>query len=630
MAKIDSVALYEIIKHDDLVSFSRLAEGKKTLLQVSLGRFPILSMCYLHNSNKIIKRYEKELMLVSSYNIISEPYSLSQHFAHVAGRALRLYTDGMQVSPLEMLAILGKDNRLKKLYLKMHSNDGIECRLQTIYQDIGSRTFIYNNGKLKISHKKLTRYGKSLLTTIVAVCMSFAIVMAGLGGAYVGIYGDGVIKDAQIYTEGQLIKALSQASGRYVLKNDITIEDIGDVENFGGVLDGNGHIVEVLSNSSSLINKLNGSIKNAHFVFSSKSFGASSSWGLITNSNYGVIDNVKLSVNGEMIQVRNKQEYLYFAGVAVDNYGIISSVQVDVKLSVSSSGNGESFVSAIAGKNYGNINNCTVLEQSYISAQNVDAAGLVASNENNGIISNCTNFSHIEQVVTIDDWSPICAGIVAFNHGLVSKSANMASVNIGVSVTNETNGTTSTIGGVCGFNYKEIVECSNKGEIVVDTINQSVYAGGICGSSLSDTIDGVDYVGKISASGNWGKLNIQIDQEKTYGFIGGVVGFLQGYLESSFSIGEFTSSAENGKYYQGGLVGGCYVYTIQMGTQIMITHYYIDLNNNYYLYRDEVSYGISGFVSNYGVIYFNDNMVLEDLIECNTVDELIESGVYYE
>lgn len=47
--------IIEIIKRDDLIAFLSLSKNEN-LLNLSFGRFPILSLCYLYNAKKIVKK----------------------------------------------------------------------------------------------------------------------------------------------------------------------------------------------------------------------------------------------------------------------------------------------------------------------------------------------------------------------------------------------------------------------------------------------------------------------------------------------------------------------------------------------------------------------------------------------
>ena len=105
--------IFNAIKSDNLVLFSSYFEEYKN---ISFGRFPLLSLCYLYNSKKLIKNYKKTLVSVNSYVVIDEYVDIYKKFYAVDGRNLRHYVYGDVVSPVEMLAILNKDSDVKKIF----------------------------------------------------------------------------------------------------------------------------------------------------------------------------------------------------------------------------------------------------------------------------------------------------------------------------------------------------------------------------------------------------------------------------------------------------------------------------------------------------------------------------------
>ena len=58
--------IFDSIKNDDLTLFSSLIESNENLCY---GRFPLLSICILYNSKKILKKYKNKLINIEKYNI---------------------------------------------------------------------------------------------------------------------------------------------------------------------------------------------------------------------------------------------------------------------------------------------------------------------------------------------------------------------------------------------------------------------------------------------------------------------------------------------------------------------------------------------------------------------------------
>ena len=138
--------IFNAIKSDNLIVFSQLVN--KNNLNISFGRFPILSLCYLYNAKKIIKQYQPKLCNLSEYDIKQENFEIYKKFSTFARRCLRIYLQPNSiVSPLEMLAILNKDNKIKQYY-----------RIKSILK----RLYKINNA-LKIWHENKKRWDKDNL-----------------------------------------------------------------------------------------------------------------------------------------------------------------------------------------------------------------------------------------------------------------------------------------------------------------------------------------------------------------------------------------------------------------------------------------------------------------------------------
>jgi hypothetical protein len=111
--------------------FSSSIKGNEEL---SFGRFPILSLCYLYGAKKILKNHKVSLLKIKDYKVVDEEIDLYQKFKTVAGKILRLYIkDNIIVSPLEMMAILGMDRELKRQYSKYTKNECIIKNINSIY-----------------------------------------------------------------------------------------------------------------------------------------------------------------------------------------------------------------------------------------------------------------------------------------------------------------------------------------------------------------------------------------------------------------------------------------------------------------------------------------------------------------
>ena len=114
MKQINYNDLFNAIVDDNIDVFSSLIKGNENL---SFGRFNILSVCYIYSAKKIIKKYSEKLLKIKKYNVVGEPTKIYKDFRFKAGRCLRLYVGKQNViNVLEILAILHKDNLVKKLF----------------------------------------------------------------------------------------------------------------------------------------------------------------------------------------------------------------------------------------------------------------------------------------------------------------------------------------------------------------------------------------------------------------------------------------------------------------------------------------------------------------------------------
>ena len=176
MDQVKLKRLFESIKQDDLILFSTLIEGNEN---ICYGRFPILSLCYLYNAKKIIKKHKSKFYKIEEYKRTTEYIEIYQKFRSFAGRTLRLYTSGALVTPLEMLAILSKDYSVKKEYNKFYRDRKIEKSLESIYLIHGQNVSV-EMYKIKIERKTLTCYQKVPYKIALIVCISFMVVIASL------------------------------------------------------------------------------------------------------------------------------------------------------------------------------------------------------------------------------------------------------------------------------------------------------------------------------------------------------------------------------------------------------------------------------------------------------------------
>ena len=80
--------IFEAVKNDDLKTFESLILSSSDL-NICFGRFPLLSVCYLFDSLRILNKFEKYLISKSSYSIEIEPYEVYLKFKTKAKKSIR-------------------------------------------------------------------------------------------------------------------------------------------------------------------------------------------------------------------------------------------------------------------------------------------------------------------------------------------------------------------------------------------------------------------------------------------------------------------------------------------------------------------------------------------------------------
>ena len=84
--------LFEAIKKDDLKTFENLITSNADL-NICFGRFPLLSVCYLYDSVKILNKFEKKLFSKSAFDIHEEFFEIYLKFKTHAKKSIRLFLD---------------------------------------------------------------------------------------------------------------------------------------------------------------------------------------------------------------------------------------------------------------------------------------------------------------------------------------------------------------------------------------------------------------------------------------------------------------------------------------------------------------------------------------------------------
>lgn len=605
MTQKETKQFFESVKSDDLVSFCAFVENDVKLLNVSFGRFPLLSTLYLFESKKILNKFEKKLLSIVNFCVINEPFELYKIFKSKSEKSLRLYAGKQNfVMPIEMLAILHKDKKVKKLFAGKNEN------LQKIY-NFNSQKILMTEKKIKIApgHKtvKKIKFG-SLATFSSAILVACFFVFAVF-------FGLGTVNFPRQISGAPDIVSVANSTSFCTLNNDITI-DGGMVSNFSAKLDANNHTIKV-KNGKSLFDKFSGVLKNATIEFVEEDLVLSDSVGIIANENSGKIENVNVVYSGSV----KAQAELQFCGFVLKNSGEISNSTAEFDVNISSNCGKDVYFAGFVYENEGEISNCKVLESNVV-CKDVDICGIAVTNKTDAEISNCENSADISQIVETKDWSPTLAGITLINLGKIENCINYGKI----SATNEIeNNENSTIlaGGICAINHKDVLHSKNEAEIFVSGKTSTIFVGGICAQVIVQDNNNAG----VDACASAGKITIEKQSNDYYAFGGGIVGYLRGaaynngvlgYVNNSYTKCEFGTAYDvENKNLIGAVFGS--IYSVQYFYQINV---YVEVKYDYYLTSANVPKSTAS-------VHLVKTTISDDVEnEFNTSGELTSSNYY--
>lgn len=574
MSEIIAQKAFEAIKNDDVSAYETLSQSDR-IGAYRYGRFPALSLMYLYKSKKLIRTYEGELLKISDYASVSEPVAAFSDFKKIAGKCLRLYFDET-VSPLEMLLILDKTKRLKRVYPTAKSSQGIKQRLKAIYSIKYGLQVKFENDRIILDRRPLKRREKKRIAT---VCVSAFLVLGLCVGAPVT-----AVALIPKPVEGEVTK-LSQidfsSKKQYTLKKDIVLPENYSVEKVNCKLDGGGK--KLTFKSGATLGTLGGEFTNLVIettgdkpLFSTVSetakvenitvnvnadFSASLPSAFVAGTNVGTVKNVTLNVSGKMNAVAQQGEEissLSFGGIVQNNsyknnavtqttyMGTVENCAVNYSgFSLYGVAGAEAAFGGIAGANYGYVRGCTVSGE--ISADTFDLAGVCV--ENYGMLSGDKNSASLFQTTENTGWNPITCGIVLSNANVVENCENSGGITAQSvcgqfeETENEAAVSAAGIAYVSSGSYSSLIitGCKNYGSVTASAQYRSVYAAGVCVSNNSG-IYACQNTGNISATAGGGKAI----------YAGGISAIAYGYIVKSVGGGNILAEG-TGRVYAGGI-----------------------------------------------------------------------------
>lgn len=297
------------------------------------------------------------------------------------------------------------------------------------------------------------------------------IVGPGAGGIEIGGSGDTSIVD---------LDDIQKVDNVYTLLNDIDLTEKNYtweiLDTFSGKFNGNYHTIKGLT--------IKESVESVGMV------GELSSGGEITNL---YLDNITI------VNETSSSKTTYTGAIAGKNYGKIQNVSIisgSVEGNSYNKSNYARYIGGLVGYNYssGNIFNCsnnaTVKYGRYIGG----IAGRSA-----GTITNCFNYNTISYGNSGDPYI-YNGGITGYNSGSLSLCYNNGTIN--ASMTASSN---CYAGGIAGYSSKQIDQCANEGGVSAGSSSSASsnaatnYAGGIVGYA-SASISNCYNLGSVTAN----------------------------------------------------------------------------------------------------------------------------------
>ncbi len=555
MENLQLKKLYNAIKSDNVKVFTSFMLQEKCF-NLSFGRFPILSLLYMFKSYKILDKFERKLLPISSFKTVEEYGETYLKFKKLAKKSIRYFVAENQriIYPIFVLAIQMDNDTIRKNYDIIYKNAEINEILCKIYANNRENSVKIAVNKFSSKQNKHSIKQKIFLGIVsVAMCLLMALpwVAVSFVGGSTGLgTGSSPIK---VGSEKEFVLALEKGSKNYILTNDIELSNEINVSSFSGKLDGNDHSVKISENQSKpLIENLSGIISNISFEVNISDINLTNDFAIIANQNSGTIQNS--DVSGEISAQINGTDDMYVSIFSVQNSGTISSCVSSTNIVVNNASDKNAFVSVFAGKNNGTISDSETAK-GIILADTIDAAGIAA--ENNGKIINSINRLDISQTSS-KLWHPNTAGIVLNNNGEISGAKNYGNISC-ISLNEEQdseqnkNGFALYAAGIACNSINTIEASRNYGDIVAKAKTATIYAGGIVAmNAISD-----DTMGTISDCKSFCNIiaeNLDIEREV---FVGGLCGASNTNISGSGFEGKISLKSA-GRADAGGLVGAHY------------------------------------------------------------------------
>ncbi len=589
--------------------FTKLLKENKDLKKLKFGRLSVLSVCYLFNSKKIIKKHKERLIAVSEFFVVPETNEIKQRFRQIGGKSLRLFENVEDVSWEEILVLEKNKNELNKISENEKQNP---TRVSNKLINLANlnETYTVNNGEIRYTENYKKSENKKL-KIINWVFFSLALIILVLGTSVSVYFSNKVVKlnvvidgeqsqsirsysaikvsdisfpencvfsgwffnnnfsvqvpqnatinsSTKIYAKTSLIgegtetspyeiyeawqwqKIAQNATAKYKIMQDFVVEkEISSIEEFNGVIDGNNKTITFKgTKQNALISKIKnaGVVKNLKIEFTNE-ISVCEDFGVIAKENNGTIQNISATIK---LNVEICADGNFIGGLCSLNSGEITNCSVSLSVCGENTGT-DVALGGVCGKNTGRIENCNT--SGVVSLKKVDCGGVCGQNEQDAYVVNCKNSTSLSvSCVANEQWIVYVSGVVAFNYGNVTNCLNSGEIygeNLGEQV--------AFCGGICAFNSNVVSKCANTGS-VKSKARYSSYTGGIVALNANYS------TACVSECYSSGSLEAKTLDPTSIGYIslvGGIVGRNYGEITKCFSYS--SCSVTNGNI--GGIVG---------------------------------------------------------------------------
>ena len=587
--------LLAAVKADDVKAFG--SEMSSEVFSMCFGRFPLLSLLYLFNAKKIVKTYYTELIKERPRKSEMPDREADDRFASLAGKALRYFTD-REVSPLEMLAVLGRGKALKSLYAVYPNAEKYLPFIQKVYFTRMGEGVVVTGRTLTVPKERISyadRRRMSILAWIsLTIGVAFTVITVFLS-VWFGLGNKTVFYKAR--SGGEVLSAVVHDQALY-LKKDVTLSY--GAEESSSLIEGNDHVISL---SEPFLQSFSGEMRNVTFRLASGFKGDA-----VIPSNSGTLVNVRVIAEDLSLEKGGENQGLLTAV----NLGVIEDCSVTLSVTIEGEANGEDgtigdcYFAPFAGKNEGTIRRC--LAEGSITARNVDVAGVAGQNAKAGVIEDCSVALALFESTDLKGWTPNVAGVTDGNEGKITGctvrgavtsllaapepgenegigsayAAGVACTNAGdiencvsyAAVTANAGYGAAFAGGIVTLNgytrdrtiyVGTAVQCLSKGEVNATSSAYNAYAGGIAAQNEQGST--------ISSCGQSAFVSAKSEKESYYDFTGGIAGSNSGSVKNSFFTG--TLANHDAVSLIGGICGLVYLHSNFYGP-------YINMDKNFF------------------------------------------------